>query len=201
MSTFPDISSWYTPERIAIEEPIWAECRAENAQRIESLCTEFSLQTIIECGCGTGWIPFSLNPSLSYVAGIDKNPYMLARAQMKNPTLRFIQADLRNASHIGLSADLVCSFAVLKHFSLLEWTSCLKSILAMGRFGLFTQHVLPNGSHSTDHGLEYHNIWPTESEVCEAIESAGHEILSWDATHIDEGVGQPEVYITTRRKS
>lgn len=197
----PDICEWYTEARVEAEEGIWTDGQhyLENARRIEEACRVYRLHTIIEAGCGTGWVPTALPTSLTYLAGVDKNPHMLARARAKSPGIPFLKCDLRDLRASFLSADLVCCFAVLKHFSLEDWPGVLERILSVGQYGLFTQHVLSDGRPRVDLGIEWHNIWPTYSDIVAAIEEAGHEILEWDDTHIDAPVGAPEVYITTRR--
>jgi SAM-dependent methyltransferase len=199
--SFPDVSQWYTPARVAAEEAIWAEGQhyLENVRRIEAICDSQSLATVMEFGCGTGWIPKSLDPSLIYTMGIDNNPHMLALAREKNPGVRFVQADIRRLDALIGTAELTCSFAVLKHFSLTEWPTILRNILFRGRFSLFNQHALPDSREPFDAGTEWHSSWPRRCDILAAVEAAGHEILDWDDSHIDPGVGAPESYITTRR--
>jgi len=201
MITFPDISEWYTPERIAAEEPLWASGPyKENAQRVVNVCQQYSLSSVIEAGCGTGWVPTALPDSIVYV-GMDSNPYMLSRARDKNPSRIFIRNDIRDLNPDFLSVDLVCSFAVLKHFSLNEWPDILRHILGIGQYGLFTQHVLLDDRPAMEVGTEFHHIWPTKPELLQAIDSAGHEVLDLDYSAMDHGIGSPEAYVTTRRKS
>ena len=210
-SRLPDISEWYTSERIEAEEILWEGCEAykEYSQRIFRICRENGLSTVLEVGCGTGWVPTVLDPSLDYT-GVDKNACMISKAKTKNPGKRFIQSDIRKLreSPVSLRSDLVCSFAMLKHFSLDEWPSILIELLFFGKFGLFDQHVLLDGRSSIDvpgedlkTGEKFHGIWPTRSEIVSAVENAGHEILDFDDTfRFDNGVGAPEAMITTRRK-
>ena len=201
MTTFPDISEWYTPERIDAEEPLWsAGPYHDNAQRVTDVCSRYNLSSVIEAGCGTGWIPTALSPSLGYI-GIDNNPHMLFRARDKNPSRVFIQSDIRLLKPSLISADLVCSFAVLKHFSLTEWSSVLSAILSIGQYGLFTQHVLLDDRPAMEVGTEFHHIWPTKPELMQAIASANHEVLDLDYSAMDHGIGAPEAYVTTKRKS
>lgn len=200
---FPDISDWYTPDRVAVEEAVWSEGKyyLQNARRIEAICRRFHLHYIVEAGCGTGWIPFALDPLLHYAAGIDKNPHMLARAIEKNPGALFLQMDLRDLTSLQLPCDLVCSFAILKHFSLTEWPTILRSILSIAKYSLFTQHALPDSRAPQDSGTEWHSCWPTRAGILSAVASAGHEIIDWDDSHWDAGMNAPEAYITTRRRS
>jgi len=163
------------------------------------VCQRYDLRTMVEVGCGTGWVPTALDPSIVYLAGIDKNPHMLAYAAAKNPSKRFLQCDARDLTPPEELADLVCSFAVLKHFSLAEWPTILSRILSLGRYGLFTQHMLPETRDAMDVGEAFHHIWPTKAELARAVESAGHEIIALDNSWMDWGIGAPEAYVTTRR--
>lgn len=196
----PDVSQWYTPDRISAEEEIWlaGEHYRENAGRVVEVCYAHNLTSIMEFGCGIGLIPSLLPPDLTYVAGIDANHYMIQRAEARNPNISFVLADIRQlqgASH----ADLVCAFALLKHFSLTEWPSILKIILSHGDYALFNQHALPDDRTPFDAGTDWHSAWPRRCDILSAISAAGHKVIAWDDSHVDLGVGAPEAYITTRR--
>ena len=205
---FPDIADWYTPERIDAEEPLWAQSRAyiDYAERIHKICKANNLSSVVEIGCGTGWVPTVLDSSLNYL-GIDKNPYMLERCRIKNPKKLFARCDIRNLGALNLSSDLVCSFAVIKHFKPSEWANCLKQVLSIGKIGLFTLSVFINGRSTEDipakdeHGIsQHHGTWTTPEEANSAILEAGHEILESDFSHrYDAGIGGYEVMFTTKR--
>jgi SAM-dependent methyltransferase len=197
---FPDISEWYTPSRIDTEEKLWANGPyKENARRVMFVLRRYNLNSVIEIGCGTGWIPSALDLSIHYL-GMDANPHMLERARAKNPSRNFIQQDARRLLPLVMS-DRVCSFAVLKHFSLVEWPDILHHILSVARYGLFTQHVLPDDRPAMDVGKEFHDVWPTRQQLLNAVSAAGHGIVSIDDySAIDIGVGAPEAYVTTRRR-
>lgn len=206
---FPDISEWYTPERIAAEEPIWEKNKdyVEYTQKILTVCKAHNLVTVIEVGCGTGWVPLALDSSLTYLAGIDKNPYMLERARAKNPGKTFIQRDIRSLNGLEPLADLVCSFSVLKHFSLAEWAQRLRDVLTLGKFGLFTQPCFTDDRPPRDiPGLNeddsegFHGYWSNSLELAQAVRDAGHEIIEFDGKfRFDDAIGGPEAMITTRR--
>jgi len=199
---FPDISEWYTPERIDSEEPLWGASKSYliAVREVMGVCDPYGLTNVVEVGCGTAWIPTALPRHITYV-GIDKNPHMLRRARVKNPDTVFIEWDIRELSKLNLTTDLVFSLGVLKHFSLDEWADRLKDILALGKYGLFTQHIFLNDARKPiDDGKEYHHIWVTESQMIEAVDRAGHEIIWRDDTRLDTGVGFPESSIATKRK-
>lgn len=198
--TLPDISQWYTAERVAEEERVWAEGQhyKENARRIESVCDKYNLATVLEFGCGTGWIPRVLDPTLLYIAGLDANPHMIALARAKNPHHRFILHDIRYP--IAMGGELCCAFAVLKHFSLADWPLVLSNILSRAHYGLFNMHALPDDREPFDAGTEWHSSWPRRCDIVAAISAAGHIVIDWDDSHLDSGVGAPEAYITTRRR-
>lgn len=200
---FPDISEWYTPERVAAEEKVWAKGGdyRRNAEKIIEVCKKYGLWSVIEAGCGTGWIPGELRDTkIYYWFGVDKNPEMLRLARAKNPGKFFVRGDLRNLRNLG-PAHLVCSFAVLKHFSLEDWPWVLKSILSIGTFGLFTQHMLDDGREPFDAGREWHSIWPTRQGIVDAVTAAGHEVLDICDGTLDPVVNAPEVYVVTRRRT
>lgn len=200
----PDISKWYTPDRVAVEDAIWIEGQhyRENVQRIAEVCRSRHLRTVMEFGCGTGLVAANLPASVEYLMGIDDNYHMLERARERNSKLEFIHADIRTLqgpAHGTLQADLVCSFAVLKHFSLSEWPAILRIILAHGTYALFNMHALPDDREPFDAGTEWHSAWPRRCDIVAAISAAGHKVIDWDDSHIDPLVGAPEAYITTRR--
>lgn len=199
-SLLPDISNWYTPDRISVEEELWlaGEHYKENVTRITEVCRTRKLRTVMEFGCGVGLVARALPPDIEYMAGIDANRHMLERAEARNPSLTFVCADIRTLQGAA-KADLVCAFALLKHFSLAEWPVILRKILAHGDYGLFNQHALPDDREPFDAGEDWHSAWPRRSDIIAAISAAGHKVIDWDDSHVDPGVGAPEAYITTRR--
>ena len=199
VTRLPDIHEWYSPERVAAEEAIWAEGQhyLMNAKRIQTLCDARFLTTIIEFGCGTGWIPTVLSRDLDYL-GLDANPYMLKIARTKSDAT-FVRWDFRFP--YDRATDLACSFAVLKHFSLTDWPVMLRRMLQNARFGLFNQHCLQDDRTPFDDGKEWHSIWPRNSDILAAIEAYGHILISRDDSIIDPLVGAPETYFVTQRRS
>lgn len=176
--TLPDYSAWLTPERLVHEESLWAD----PAQRtwpifvdwINRLAADDSVCSIIEYGCGTGWVPANISPKLHYV-GIDANPDCLLRAMRRNPTRLFSLADVRIEQ--PLTFDVACAFSFLKHFGLHEWDAIVAKVLRRGRYGLFS---MPVGDRNEDTGTEFPHVWVTEEHLREAIHAAEHELLQME---------------------
>ncbi len=178
----PDFSEWLTEERFLHENESWEKDRVfeSYAQEINLACHSFKLKTILEVGCGAGFVPGDLDPVLIY-SGMDRNPLCVLAAWNRNPKAEILLADIRTFSHELV--DLVCSFAVLKHFSLEEWPVILQKILSLGKYSLFTIQLR---EERLDDGEEYHHIWVQKKDLESAIRQAGHKIVSmklrWSGT-------------------
>jgi len=209
MERLKDVSEWYTPERVEHDERLGQATTTggyfDYARWTERVCQDHHLQTVVEVGCGAGWMPSVLDITLNYVAGIDADKYILAKARARVPGARFIQHDIRKLRELKLAADLVCSFGVMKHFHLEEWPEILAAALSMGRYGLFTQHVFLDDRASIDMpGCDetskpcYHDIWVNYTDLKKAVEGAGHRIVELDESFRYDGtMNAPEAMIVT----
>lgn len=168
----PDYSAWLTPERLEVEELAWATCQyyRDFADAVMSTAARFGIASVVEFGCGTGWVP-SLLPSYLTYTGIDANPGVIERAAVRNPQRVFQLGDIRTA--VPPAAGLGCSFSVLKHFGLDEWDAIVARVLYTD-YGLFT---MPVGLHTVDDGVEFPHVWVTEMRLRAAVKAAGHEIV------------------------
>ncbi len=80
-----------------------------------------------------------------------------------------------------MRADLVCSFAVLKHFSLADAPLMIQNILACGNYGLI-QVIVRTGDHpSIDTGEQnsygFHHSFLNEHDLAASVSAAGHEVV------------------------
>jgi hypothetical protein len=97
--------------------------------------------------------------------------------------------------------DLVCSFAVLKHFSLYEFPSITEKFLSMGKFALFSMQF---SNIDLDDGEEagYHHIWITDETLEDVIHKSNHSVVwqrrRWQGEH--HGTTGEERFIFTRRR-
>lgn len=178
-----DYSAWLTPERLAAEEALWAEVGIYRlyAEHVMRAVGDHDCRSIIELGCGTGWVPTQLPPSIEYV-GLDANPECVTLAQQKNPTRSFFLADMR--AFRSPPFDLACSFAVLKHFALEEWAAVLGKVLSLGRVGLFTMNVGPYDLDDFEQGFAH--TWVTHMTLSDAVYAAGHQLVSAELLHTGE---------------
>lgn len=178
-----DYSVWLTPERLAVEEKLWAETAiyVRYAAELMRVVAEERCKSVIEIGCGTGWVPTLLPARLDYV-GVDANDGCLALAARKNPKRPFMLGDVRSLD--WPAGDAVCSFAVLKHFGLSEWSDVLAKVLSFGRVGLFTMNVGPTDVDDFEQGFPH--TWITRETLVSAIESAGHRLVSAQLMDTDE---------------
>lgn len=173
----PDYSEWLTPERLCREEELWAQCRyyADFAAGITQMCADHPITSVVEFGCGTGWVPTLLPPELVYL-GVDQNLECLTWARTKNPgpNRDWMQVDIRDFPTRNFQADLGCAFSVLKHFGLSEWDAVVSKILGSVTYGLFT---MPIGTEDVDDGIEFPHVWVSPERLEAAVSKAGHQVL------------------------
>lgn len=204
--TYPDYSEWLGGgERVSKEETAWrgSQLHMNYAAHVALVRTKFKIFKILELGCGTGWVPTRFDTDIHYV-GIDKNPAVLHIAREKNnPNRLFVQADLRNAAYIKQNwtpVDLVCSFAVLKHFSLDEFDSIFSGMLSLANIGLFSMNI---ANEVRDDGAEFHHIWVTNEWLKSILDRNGFELLYktlvWQGKTWEERTGEEAIFAVVRK--
>ena len=194
-----DYSEWLTPARLAEEERAWGDpqratwphfVRAIQDVMLFGEMQNAPIASMIEFGCGTGWVPAGLPPNVEYI-GVDANPFCLELAHLKKPRRRFVRADVRYAlSNVLLQAiapvDLVCAFSFLKHFGLHEWDDVVHVVLQHGRWAAFS---VPIADADRDEGAEFPHVWVTMARVEAALARTKHAIvgmnpLPWGETMV-----------------
>ena len=208
MGDYPDFSEWLDKKRFNHELENWRKDRHfdQYAALVDEARTKEKLDTIFEFGCGAGFVPRHLKgpqfPKL--YTGLDKSFLCVQQALKETgteywPWLEFKQGDIRDWPEVQY--DLVCSFAVLKHFSLLEFPAIMKKFLSMGRFGLFsTQTAIGDLDDGEEAG--YHHIWVTEKNLHKAIQDSGHSVV-WQRPRWSgewHGTRGEEKYVFTKRE-
>jgi len=185
----PDYSEWLTPERLAIEEKAWGDPATRTwpwfTDAIIAAAKRTPIQSIIEFGCGTGWVPQNLT-GFNYV-GVDANQRCIRLAEEKNPTRSFVLADTRTFEFAEEMYDLVCAFSFFKHFALDEWSDVVRRVLEFGVNGLFS---VPIAAADKDDGTEFPHVWVTKERIEIVVESAEHRIvqmtpLPWGETLVE----------------
>lgn len=168
-----DYSEFLTAENLANEEVHWAVGmhNPKMAGLVTRVCSEHGLKTVIEAGCGSGWVPTHLPADLGYV-GVDKNPLCLALASRKNPARTFLQGDLRDVQHA--QQDVVCCLSVLKHFRPEEWKAVFVNVMRLGRHACFTMSI---GPKIVNDGTDFPHTYITKEFLEECLAEAGKKIV------------------------
>lgn len=173
----PDFSEFLNlPGKLENEEAEWslhAQYKV-NADLLYHVLTDNECSTVLEVGCGTGWIPLQLMWTETQYIGVDKNARCIVLCHQKNPGVPFVQCDVRDLSRF-YKADMVCAFAFFKHFGLHEWDSVIASILRRGKYSVFTMQI---SETDMDDGVEYPHTWVTMDRMEEVVNSAGHRIVN-----------------------
>lgn len=203
----PDYSEWLTTDRVGTEEAAWSasQLHMNYAAHIALMRTHFGIFSILELGCGSGWVPTQLTPDIAYV-GVDKNAELLAIARTKNISSErrnFIQADIRDAELIRSwgSPDLVCSFAVLKHFSLDEFEKIFSGMLSISPRGLFSMNI---ANENRDDGFDFHHIWITNEWLKQILDKNRFDLvyktIVWQGKTWETKTGEEAIFGVKRRK-
>jgi SAM-dependent methyltransferase len=186
----PDLCNWWTPERIAAEDAVWLRDQFyfDYAAKILDLAREHGLNTVAEVGCGAGYVGECLqNTGIEYT-GYDGSALMIEYAKKKFPHLQFGVHNLRENPMDGdgfKPFDLVCSFAVIKHFHLTDWQYALKNTLKFGRSALVQIQLRTNGQSSVEDGVDVPHNWLNPDAVTAAVEAAGHRVIAMADTGKD----------------
>ena len=87
-------------------------------------------QRVIEVGCGAGDLLAAVNPSLG--VGVDFSPAMIARAQARHPTMRFLCADAHDVALDETFDVVICSDLVDDVWDVERLFKRLRGLLAPG---------------------------------------------------------------------
>lgn len=154
--------------------------------------TGVSSPSVVELGCGAGYVGGELSGECNYI-GVDGNTELLEIARSKFPGVVFMHGNLRDGGALP-RGDLVCTFSVIKHFGMNSWRQVVTNILGCGRFGLLqlqTRIVGPSVDTigQIDH-RRFHHTWLNYDEVLETVERAGHRLI--EVLEDLEAPGAPE---------
>lgn len=196
-----DFCDWWTPQRIAEADAGWQHEKTylELASRVRRVMNLYSLTSVIELGCGSGYVGGELYKEFAYL-GIDASSEMLELAKTHNPEVYFQQGNIRDLG--DKHAELVCTFAVLKHFSNEEFPDILKKVLAVGDYALLEMQIAIDGPSIADtEGTEdtFHHTWTSKADLLRAIDAAGHSLKEY--THyVPAGQNKELAFVLTRKK-
>ena len=172
----PDYSEFLKqPGKLENEENAWLrnpQVHDEYARVVNEVIKEHRLKSVTEIGCGTGEVAKRIKRGVDYY-GIDANPQCVLLAMQKGIGRMFIVGDIRETRFLG-GSDLVCTFAVLKHFGLHEWFDVFKRIASLGKYFVFNMQI---ASEIKDDFFEFHHVWKSRKDLENDIAGAGLELL------------------------
>lgn len=105
---------------------IWLPSKNKLYDKALSLLSIQANESVLELGCGTGFLTSKLIAKQAIVTSIDQSAGMLARAKERVPNSTFIQADILQYAD-RMRYDYVLLFFVLHELKATERTSLLKS--------------------------------------------------------------------------
>lgn len=207
---FADYSEWLIGDRLDAEDRAWGET-GQYRRNVEQVmrairCFAAPRPTVVELGCGSGWMPLALGDRVRYL-GIDKSPALLHLSQQRNlgSDATFHLADLRDVTPATLAAlghpapDIIYSFSVLKHFGLAEWESLLRRVLTLG--DRFVIQLQTTDATSLDDGAEYHHTWINADDVSRYIADSGCVTRWREETMRDGPLAESTFYIERTKGS
>jgi hypothetical protein len=201
LGNFADYSHFLAQgDKLAEEDAAWlrdhTQEREEVAALVNRIISENDIETMIEFGCGTGWVGQVLPPHVWYT-GVDGNSECVAIAQERNrkPTSDYKHGDIRQ--HRDTLHDLVCSISFLKHFGLHEWEGVMDQFLSFGRYAIFTLQLTDGDDY--DDGTEYHHVWIGPDTLKSVLK--GHETLFTDLRWSCPNSTDRDVLYAVKRKT
>lgn len=105
---------------------VWLPSKDKLYNTLVSLLNIQPNETVLELGCGTGFLTKKLVAKHAIVTSIDQSSGMLARARQKVPQGKFIQADILQYRDVD-KFDYVVLFFVLHELSVDDRIAILKS--------------------------------------------------------------------------
>lgn len=180
-----EIVAWELPKHVAEQQAI--------ANDVLRVCRRFGLKSVLEVGCGIGWLKGLLPEEIRYT-GVDANACCIEEARKRHGG-NFWVCDVRDLNPVVVY-PLVCSFSMLKHFGLHEWLDVASKVLSLGHFAVFTIRLV-HGSGSYDEPTEFHNVWIGEDRMAQLLRDTHSHIL-WKRPIWQEG-NKWEGLVVTRR--
>lgn len=198
-----DIWEYYSNKNLALkEEEAWTETKLyqnnldfiqDSIKHIKAYNGE-KIKTIVELGCGSGWIPKFLPLSIDYT-GIDMNDIFLNLARAKNSVSRkFIKQDIRTVLFDD-KFDLSICFAVIKHFSLNEVNSIIEKVINLAHYSIIQVNI---ARENKDDGIDFHHTYLTGDRVISLIKNLGKVVIferrpytSKDFSEVNFLIGNP----------
>ena len=199
MSTgpLPDFSEWLVGDRLVIEEQNWERDKsyARKARFLQDTIEYYRLSnpTILELGCGSGWLPKELAATFKApfrYLGVDKNPGCIELARRKNqdvPYIHFVESDIRVLT--TEKVDVVCAFDALKHFGLHEWGDIFRRFLDLGQIAAFNLQISDGASFDNGDRLGFHHVFVTWEMLHRILEEEYRRLVRLEELHeivIDE---------------
>lgn len=178
-----EIVAWELPKHVAEQQAI--------ANDVLRVCRRFGLKSILEVGCGIGWLKGLLPEDIRYT-GVDANSCCIEEARKRHGG-NFWVCDVRDLNPI-VEYPLVCSFSMLKHFGLHEWLDVATKVLSLGRFACFT---LRTDIEDSDEPTQFHNVWIGD-ETFRKLLKRTHSHILWRRAIWEHGSKWEGVVVTGR---
>lgn len=191
MSKSLGFDKWLTPERLLIEEAHWGMEAVkhrgphQNAGAVSEAMITFGGSTILEYGCGTGWIPWLLREEYKQVIfsyhGIDNQELCLEVARERCPLDYWSKADILESIPV-VGYDIVCTFSMMKHIPLGKWQEVWTKVQEAAPIvvaGLnMCRHIGP-----VDDGDAYVHNWVPESWIFDGDKRVHYMRKNWEGEH------------------
>lgn len=179
--------TWLTPEWLAIEEACWAmsiiknEGAWQNAKQINNTILHFGgVNTIVEFGCGTGWIPWLLRRAghSGKYYGVDNNQSCLNVARHRCPNDHWEKLNIREMPGIT-GYDLACTFSMMKHIPLEDWQRIWVKIQMAAPIVVASLNMSHTALPVDDSGEYFHN-WVPESWIFDGSKRVHYMRKNWE---------------------
>lgn len=190
MTKLPDYSDFLDQEgMLEYIESEWqknSHIHKAQAELINKIVRDNKINSLIEVGSSTGNLSRLLD--VSDYTGIDKNVKSVLRALEKNKDKRFYNLDIRVCKGIEHRADLICAFAIMKHFGLHEWKDIFEILVSLSSNIVVID--VPISDKTFDDGEQYghHHVWFSLEELKEIFKDLDLKIVQVDYSNPVEPV-------------
>lgn len=184
-----DFCDWWTPERIQESEIAWEREKlyVEYADITKAVMKATNSKTVLELGCGLGYVGNALGLAQGAYLGLDGNKAIIQRGREKHPHLNLAVGNMRDLPEYTPATDLVTSFAVTKHFPVADYITIFRQGMTYAKFGLFEMQVSPECSFENGDDEFFHTYIQTD-ELRDTITLLGLDLHIW---HREPLVGHP----------
>lgn len=184
--TLPDYSEYLNKEGVFdFIESQWQKnlhIHQAQANAVNKLIEKIDKPVLLEVGCSTGNMAQFISDKAHYT-GVDKHEPSIKLAHKKNANKKFKVSDVRTMQFKN-DFDIVCAFAIMKHFGLKEWADILEILAAhSSEYLVFDMPITAGDTFDNGNQYGHHHVFMNEQDLMKHAKKLKLELIEKDTTN------------------